>query len=133
MTTSSSLIEIRNARYRELEYIRLLKCLANYLKLPNADMYTGHCFRRTSAIVIADTGADFETLKRLGGWRSSSVAESYIEDLFEKKRKVSKLILGEKVAGSSMNRLLSSCEAEASTSTSVTSILCFRFTYCCCK
>jgi hypothetical protein len=34
---------------------------------------------------------------------------------------VSKLILGEKVAGSSMNRLLSSCEAEASTSTSVTS------------
>jgi hypothetical protein len=34
---------------------------------------------------------------------------------------MSKLILKEKVAGSSMNRLLSSSEAEASTSTSVTS------------
>jgi hypothetical protein len=54
------------------------------------------------------------TLKRLGGWRSSSVAESYIDESFEKK-------VGEKVAGSSMNRLLSSCETEASTSTSVTS------------
>jgi hypothetical protein len=34
---------------------------------------------------------------------------------------VSKLILGEKVAALSMNRLLSSCEAETSMSTSVTS------------
>jgi integrase len=60
----------------------------NYLKLPNPEMYTGHCFRRTSATFIADTGADFVTLKRLGGWRSSSVAESYIKDSFEKKRSV---------------------------------------------
>jgi hypothetical protein len=78
MTTSSLLIEIRNAQYR-----RLPRIVANYLKLPNPEMYIGHCFRRTSAILIADTGADLVTLKRLGGWRSSSVAESYIEDSFE--------------------------------------------------
>jgi hypothetical protein len=78
MTTSSLLIENRNARYRGLPRI-----VANYLKLPNPEMYTGRCFRRTSAILIADTGADLVTLKRLGGWRSSSVAESYIEDSFE--------------------------------------------------
>lgn len=48
---------------------------------------SGHAFRRTSATVLANTGASIETLKRHGGWRSSTVAEQYIEDSLAYKRK----------------------------------------------
>ena len=68
--------------------------VAEFLNLVNPKMYTGHCFRRTSATLLADSGANLVTLKRLGGWRSSAVAETYIEDSVEKKKKVSKLVMG---------------------------------------
>ncbi|KAJ3665816.1 hypothetical protein Zmor_001287 [Zophobas morio] len=35
----------------------------------------GHCFRRSSASLAADSDVDLISLKRLGGWKSSSVAE----------------------------------------------------------
>ncbi|KAJ8914344.1 hypothetical protein NQ315_011332 [Exocentrus adspersus] len=38
-------------------------------------LYTGHCFRRTSASLLADSGASIDVLKRHGGWKSASVAE----------------------------------------------------------
>lgn len=62
--------------------------IANYLKLPNPNSYTGHTFRRTSATLLADSGADILTLKRHGGWRSNTVAEGYIENSFHNKRKI---------------------------------------------
>lgn len=62
--------------------------IANYLKLPNANLYTGHCFRRTSATLLADTGVDMSVLKRHGGWRSSAVAEGYVENSVENKAKI---------------------------------------------
>lgn len=40
------------------------KLIAKYLGLPQPERYTGHSFRRTSASMLADTGADFRTLKR---------------------------------------------------------------------
>ncbi|KAJ8914209.1 hypothetical protein NQ315_002836, partial [Exocentrus adspersus] len=43
----------------------------------------GHCFRRTSETFLADSGADIQILKRHGGWRSSGVAEAYVEDSIE--------------------------------------------------
>lgn len=54
--------------------------IAKYLNLDNPESYTGHSFRRTSATLLADTGADVLALKRHGGWRSSTVAESYVAD-----------------------------------------------------
>jgi hypothetical protein len=42
--------------------------------------YTGHSLRRTSATLLVDEGGDLTTLKRHGGWRSSFVAEGYIEE-----------------------------------------------------
>lgn len=66
--------------------------IAKFLQLPNAMAYTGHCFRRTSATLLADAGADMSCLKRHGGWRSSSVAEGYIEDSLENKIKISNKI-----------------------------------------
>lgn len=66
--------------------------IAEYLKLAEPKLYTGHCFRRTSATVLADSGADLTTLKRHGGWKSNQVAEGYIEDSVENKRRIGKRI-----------------------------------------
>lgn len=68
--------------------------IASYLGHSNPQQYTGHCFRRSSASLLADSGADLLTVKRHGGWRSSTVAESYIEESTENKKKVSANILG---------------------------------------
>lgn len=67
--------------------------IADFLKLPNSEMYTGHCFRRSAATMLANSGADLVTVKRLGGWKSSSVAETYIEESVGSKIAVSKRIL----------------------------------------
>ncbi|KAJ8976377.1 hypothetical protein NQ317_003231, partial [Molorchus minor] len=37
--------------------------IARFLKLPNSEFYTGHCFRRTSASLLADSGANLCTIK----------------------------------------------------------------------
>lgn len=71
---------------------RIPKEIALFLNIPDANLFTGHCFRRTSATFLADSGADILTVKRHGGWRSSSVAESYIEDSIQNKIKIAKRI-----------------------------------------
>jgi integrase len=70
------------------------KKIADFLNLPNSSNYTGHCFRRTSATLLADAGADITVLKRQGGWRSNTVAEGYIVDSVQNKLEVSSKILG---------------------------------------
>lgn len=67
--------------------------IASFLNLSDPKCYTGHCFRRTSATFLADAGGDLTTIKRHGGWKSSSVAEGYIEDSISNKIKVSEKIL----------------------------------------
>lgn len=52
----------------------------------------GHSFRRTSATLLADAGADLFTLKRHGGWKSNSVAEGYVDNSFGNKLKISNQI-----------------------------------------
>ena len=64
------------------------KTIASYLKLADPESYTGHSFRRSSATLLADSGADLVTLKQHGGWKSSTVAEGYVEDSFNQKKKV---------------------------------------------
>ena len=70
------------------KFSKMPQIIASYLKLREADSYTGHTFRRTSATLLADSGADITTVKRHGGWKSSSVAEGYIEDSVQNKRKI---------------------------------------------
>ena len=62
------------------------KIVAKYLQLENPELYTGHTFRRTSATLLADTGASLLTIKRHGGWKSNSVAEGYIENSINNKK-----------------------------------------------
>ena len=64
------------------------KTIASYLQLADPESYTGHSFRRSSATLLADSGADLVTLKRHGGWKSSTIAEGYVEDSFNQKKKV---------------------------------------------
>lgn len=68
--------------------------VAEWLGLNNPKAYTGHCGRRTSATLVADAGASMTTLKRHGGWKSSSVAEGYLADSMLQKNKVAKMIAG---------------------------------------
>ncbi|XP_050299181.1 uncharacterized protein LOC126738053 isoform X2 [Anthonomus grandis grandis] len=66
--------------------------IAKFLKLDNAEAYTGHCLRRTSSTLLVEAGASFEMLKQHGKWKSSSVAEGYIEESISSKNKVAKMI-----------------------------------------
>lgn len=65
-----------------------------FLKLKNSSLYSGHCFRRTSASILANAGASLEDVKRHGGWRLSSVAEGYIDESENSKTIIATKILG---------------------------------------
>jgi integrase len=54
------------------------KRIAKSLQLPNAEGFTGHAFRRTSATILADAGTTTKNLMRHGRWKSSSVAGRYV-------------------------------------------------------
>jgi hypothetical protein len=62
--------------------------IAELLKLPEPKLFTGHCFRRSAASLLADSGANLMTIKRFGGWKSSNVAESYIDDSVGNKNQI---------------------------------------------
>lgn len=64
--------------------------IATFLKLENSETYTGHSFRRSAATMLAENGGDLLTLKKFGGWKSSAVAEQYVEESVVKKIKISK-------------------------------------------
>ncbi|XP_044754455.1 uncharacterized protein LOC123313576 [Coccinella septempunctata] len=61
------------------------KQIAEFLKLLNCNEYYEHSFRRSSATILVDAGGDIRTLKRHGGWKSTMVAEGYIEDSMKNK------------------------------------------------
>lgn len=75
--------------------------IAKYLKLGEAETFTGHCFRRTSATLLANTGADILQLKRLGGWKSNTVAEGYVESSMTGQIKISELLSAKPEQGTS--------------------------------
>jgi integrase len=77
------------------------KEIANYLKLPEAEKYTGHSFRRSSATILVDAGADITALKRHGGWKSTTVAEGYIDTSMKNKMDSANKIINAVQASSS--------------------------------
>jgi integrase len=70
------------------------KQIATFLGLKNPEEYTGHAFRRSSATLLAESGADTSILKRLGGWKSTNVAEGYVDASIQNKKKIAQMILG---------------------------------------
>lgn len=83
----------------------MCKEIAIFLNLSEPQLYTGHCFRRTSATLLVDAGGDILALKRHGGWKSSTVAEGYIDESVQSKISVS-------------NKILSSIASSSTTTTS---------------
>ncbi|KAJ8976934.1 hypothetical protein NQ317_015403 [Molorchus minor] len=67
--------------------------VASYLKLPDVACYTGHCLRRSSATLLADAGVNITTIKRHAGWKSTTVAEGYVENSIENKTKIANQVL----------------------------------------
>ncbi|EFA10901.1 hypothetical protein TcasGA2_TC001727 [Tribolium castaneum] len=59
--------------------------IATYLNLPDPSSYTGHAFRRSSASLLVDSGGDLMQLKKHGGWKSSTVAEGYVDESIQTK------------------------------------------------
>lgn len=74
-------------------FAKIPALIAEFLKLKNPETYTGHSFRRTSATFLADTGIDVLGLKRHGGWKSTTVAESYVADSMTNKLEIASRIL----------------------------------------
>lgn len=70
------------------------RIIAKYLNLEEPEKFTGHAFRRSSATILADAGADVITLKRHGGWKSDQVAMGYVEDSISSKKKICDQISG---------------------------------------
>lgn len=68
------------------------KRIAEYLKLPDASLYTGHSFRRTSAILLAQnsSGSDLITLK--GNTTSERKADNLMDHSIDTTREIEHLI-----------------------------------------
>lgn len=73
-------------------FSKMPSIIATFLRLEQSHLYTGHCFRRSSASILSDSGADFSAIKRLGGWKSTAVAEGYIENSLQNKVDTAKKI-----------------------------------------
>lgn len=90
---------------------RIPSQIASFLKLPDAESYTGHSMRRSSATLLANAGGDIITLKRHGGWRSSSVVEGYIEESESNKIDIARKIQGKSSTVQEISTMQSSSNA----------------------
>lgn len=95
---------------------KIPQAVASFLKLPEAQLYTGHSLRRSSATLLVNAGADLTTLKRHGGWKSSTVAEGYIEDSVSNKIDIAKKIQGPSSTSSSISSCTSTFKMDDSVS-----------------
>lgn len=88
--------------------------IATFLGLPEPASYTGHAFRRSSASLLVDGGADLLELKRHGGWSSTTVAENYIEDSITRKVETCTKIFGNKNRLETVDKLSTSVAVDVS-------------------
>ena len=59
----------------DILYVKLFnKSVTPSRKSNYAEKYTRHAFRRSSALIMANSGMSVDELKRQVGWKSSSVA-----------------------------------------------------------
>lgn len=63
-----------------------------FLKI-DPNKYTGHSFRRSATTAAADSGISLINLKRIRGWKSDSVASSYLDDSLAIKKSTADLLL----------------------------------------
>lgn len=61
-------------------FSKIPSLIAKYLNLSDPDLYTGHCFRRSSASMLVARRGNILTLKTHGDCGSSSVVKEYIDN-----------------------------------------------------
>lgn len=64
------------------------KGIATYLNLSNPNLYTGHCFRRSSETILDDVGGNITSIKchgDNGGWKSATLTENCVEESMQNK------------------------------------------------
>ncbi|KAJ8914283.1 hypothetical protein NQ315_011017 [Exocentrus adspersus] len=66
--------------------------IATFLNLEDLKGFTGNALRRTASTLLANSGANVLQLKRLGGWKSSTVAEGYVDSSMENKTKTATML-----------------------------------------
>lgn len=96
---------------------RIPKQIAQFLNLDEPEKYTGHSFRRSAATMLVENGGDLLTLKKFAGWKSSAVAEQYVEESISKKIKISKQLFNSTESASTSASPLENCNEEISTAT----------------
>jgi hypothetical protein len=84
---------------------QVAKKIARFLQI-DPEKYTGHSFRRSAATAAADAGISLINLKRFGGWKSDTVASSYVDDSLAITKSTADILLP-----SSNTKPLDVCEA----------------------
>lgn len=85
--------------------------IADFLGLQNPEKYTSHCFRRSAATVMADSGATLPSLKRQFRWKSDSVAMTYIDQSKKHKFDVAQtLTIHKTVSSNDQSKILDKTE-----------------------
>lgn len=64
--------------------------VAEFLKLPDAERYTGHALRRSSANSLAEAGVSTTLMKKHFNWKSEATALKYVDNTNESKIAISK-------------------------------------------
>ncbi|XP_047989509.1 uncharacterized protein LOC125228853 [Leguminivora glycinivorella] len=78
--TPSFFIHYQTGKYTSMsvginQFGNLGKTIAKYLGLPNPELYTGHCFRRTSATILVDADGDILPLRGQARYKTIPVSE----------------------------------------------------------
>lgn len=66
--------------------------IAEFLQLENPEAYTGHCFRRTAATLMANNGGNAIGMKQFFRWSSTKTASEYVQNSTRNKKNLSSLV-----------------------------------------
>ena len=92
--------------------------IASYLNLENPKKYTGHCFRRTAATLLSESGANMQMIKQLGRWRLDIIAQGYIENSMHNRQLIYNGITHGTTTSNSHSKVSTSKEVTTTTSNS---------------
>jgi integrase len=84
-------------------FYELPKRIAEFLQLENTEKYTGHAIRRTATTWLAERGVTATVLQKFGGWKSSSVAQEYVDDTDTIRKTIADAMQNESVSQVTLN------------------------------
>ena len=101
---------------------QVARAIAEELKYPNSDQFSGHSFRCTAATVMFENGATKEQIKIAGNWRSDRVMEGYIRNTKRFKMQQAHYIAGDQSVTTVTDQSVTKVTNESVTQTSQTAV-----------